>query len=329
MKFNLLLFCFLIVGGSVQAQYSYAKSEEFANIQARPLIVEQLELDTKLIEKWEKKAKKAKKAAEYNAKISKYKAFVTDYNTLMNKAVEEHWGLNSGVTYKTTSEVKQMMKDDSEEYTVLWYSETDSKRRDEYGATYFPNLTAPTLNYSRIEKGRFKTDYCYFMHFSHKRAEKVEYSDFVLSLKLMKQHMDYIVANDKKKYAFHEYAEDQAEENCKDLPNEGLFLRDASIHKKSTLEGINSTYGGTVATLTDEEIQQAIEQNEDRIVGMFFPFSIVVGNSGPLSVGRVQYVRCFVNIKTGKIYTAHGSKMGQFFDAYYREKEFKKYKACD
>ena len=328
MKFNLLLFSFLILTVSVQAQYSYAKSEEFADIQARPLIVEQLEVDANLIEKWEKKAKKKKNAAEYTAKINKYKSFVSDYNNLMKKAIEEHWGLNSGVTYKTTSEVKQMIKDDSEEYTVLWYSETDSKRRDDYGATYFPSLTVPTLNYSRIEKGRSKTDYCYFMHFSHNREEQVKYSDFVLSLKLMKQHMEYIVAEDKRKYAFHEYAEDQAKENCKDLPKQGLFLTEGSIHKKATLGGINSNFGGEIAMLTDEEICQAIEQDEDRIVGLFFPFSIAVGGVGPVSVGRVQYVRCFVNIKTGKIYTAYGSKMGQFFDAYYREKEFSKYGVC-
>ena len=141
--------------------------------------------------------------------------------------------------------------------------------------------------------------------------------------------MDYIVANDKRKYDFYEYAIDQAEENCKDLPKQGLFLRDASIHEKFKLSEINAAFGGTVATLTDEEICQAIEQNEDRIVGLFFPFSIAVGSVGPLSAGRIQYVRCFVNIKTGKIYTAHGAKMGQLYDPYFSEKEFKKYSECD
>jgi len=159
---------------NVQSQYSFAKSEEFEDIQSRPLIVEQLELDQKLIAKWKKKAKKPKNSREYNAKISKYKTFVTDYNTMMKRAVEEHWELNSEFIFKTTSEVNQLMKDDSEEYTVLWYDETDSGKKNDFGATFFPNQTVPTLKYSRSEKGRFKTDYCYFMHFSNRNTHVKE-----------------------------------------------------------------------------------------------------------------------------------------------------------
>jgi len=113
------------------------------------------------------------------------------------------------------------------------------------------------------------------------------------------------------------------------LPQEGLFLRDASIHKKASLATINKNFSGSdIKTLTDEQICEAIEKSETKVVGMFFPYSIAAGNIGPVSKARIQYVRCFIDLNSGKIYTAHGAKAAQFYDPYYRDSEFKKYSSC-
>lgn len=328
---SLLFIFFIALNFSVQAQYSYAKPDEFSEIKSRTLIVELIELDDKIIENWEKKKSKAKKKEKidkFQKKIDDYNSFITDYNNLIKKAIEEHWKVNPNVIYKTTSEVIDLIKNDSEEYTVLWFSETDSKRKDGYGATYFPDLTVPTLNYSRIEKGRRKTDYCYFMHYTNDRNNKIKYSDFVLSLKLMDLHIDYIVANKKKKFSFHEYVLEISKENCKEFSGQTAFIQDEAVHKNTNISEINNSSSGSISTLTDEEISLAIETNEDKIVGFFFPFSIAVGKMGPAAVGRVQYVRSFVNISSGKIYTNRGGRMGQLFDPYYRSKEFEKYDNC-
>ncbi len=331
MKLKLFFTAFFLFSIHIQAQYSYARANDYPDIKNRPLIVEMIELDNKLIEKWEKKKSKAKsekKASEYQDKIDKYTVFVTDYNNLIKKAVESHWNINPELIYKTTSEVKELMKKKSEEFTVLWYSETNSKRMDEYGFTYFPNFTVPTLNYSRIEKGRFKTDYCYFIHYTHNRNDKIKYSDFVLSLKLMKQHMDYIIENDKKKFSFHKYVMEQSVKNCSDFSGITAFIQEEAIYEKTNASELNNIFSGEIKSFSDEEISKAIEEGEDRIIGFFFPFSIVVGNMGPASVARIQYVRSFVDTKTGKIYTSMGGKMGQFFDPYFRENEFEKYDNC-
>lgn len=314
-----------------QAQISNAKAEDYADMKSRTLIVEMLEIDNKLIEKWEKKKSKEKKedkVAEYQDKIDKYEAFVTDYNNLIKEAIQNHWKVNPEVIYKTTSEVKELIKGDTEEYTVLWYSETNSKRQDGYGFTYFPSLTVPTLNYSRIEKGRIKTDYCYFINYTHNRNDQIKYSDFVLSLKLMNQHMDYIVENNKKKFSFHKYVLEVSPQNCPEFSGNTAYIQKEAIHEKTSLSEINANFSGEIKTLSEKDISIAIENEEDRIIGFFFPFSIVVGNFGPATTARIQYVRSFINVKTGEIYTNMGGKNGQLFDAYFREKEFGKYDSC-
>ena len=170
MKSYIFLFTLIFTSLSLQAQFSYAKADDYTEIKSRPLIVELLEVDEKLVANWEKKKNKEKKEdkkAAYQDRIDKYAVFVNDYNELIKEAVENNWKNNPSVVYKTTAEVKELMKSKSEEYTVLWYSETNSKRQDEFGFTYFPDFTVPTLNYSRIEKGRIKTDYCYFILIIH------------------------------------------------------------------------------------------------------------------------------------------------------------------
>ena len=234
MKIKLLLTALLsIFFIQLNAQISYAKAEDFPDMKGRTLVVELLELDEKQIAQWEKKrdkAKKAEKKDEFQHNIDSYTNFVTTYNESIKKAIGEYWDVNPGVEYKTTSEVDQLMKDKSEDYTVLWYSESDSNRRDDFGYKYFPYLTVPTINYSRSEKGRRKTDYCYFLHFTHDRNDELRYSDLAFAMRLMKDHMAYIEANGKKKYTFHKYVLDTSEENCKDLNAQPLFIQEGAVH---------------------------------------------------------------------------------------------------
>ena len=332
MRTCFFLIALLFTSLTIQAQISHAKADDYADIKSRPLIVELLEVDEKLLANWEKKKKKEKKEEKktaYQDRIDKYSIFVNDYNKLIKDAVENHWNINPEVIYKTTSEVKALMKSKSKEYTVLWYSETNSKQQDAFGFTYFPDFTVPTLNYSRIEKGRFKTDYCYFINYTHKRDDVIKYSDFVISLILMDQHIAYIIENDKKsKFSFHKYVLEISSQNCSEFSGKTAYIQKEAIHEKTSLSEINAVFSGEIKTLTDHEISESIDNEEDKIIGFFFPFSIVVGSIGPATKARIQYVRSFVNTKTGEIYTNMGGKNGQYFDPFFREKEFKKYNNC-
>ena len=60
---------------------------------------------------------------------------------------------------------------------------------------------------------------------------------------------------------------------------------------------------------------------------------IAQGSSSAISVigittSRILYLKSFINVKTGKLYTCFGTVTGEFNDPYYRVKEFTKYGRC-
>ncbi|MCH2234734.1 MAG: hypothetical protein MK078_10845 [Crocinitomicaceae bacterium] len=322
----------LFIVGNCLAQVTYAKPEEISEIKSRPLIVELLEKDQKLIDDWAKKKSKTKKSEEkskYTEMEAEYLAFIDSYNDHIKSAIEKLWNLNEKVEYKTASEVAALRKSKSTKYSVLWFSESSSTYSDEFGAKYFPDLTIPTMNYSRIEKGKVKVDYSYFMHYTgHREQNTLNLSDITFSLMLMKMHLAEIEKTGNKKYQFQQFAKDQAEKFCKELGSKELIISEKTIHSKTSLSEIKRNYSGDVVSMTEDEISNAIEKGEDKIIGLCIPTSIAAGSAGPLSVARILYLKCFVNVSNGKIYTAFGSNMGEFNDPYYRAKEFGKYGKC-
>ncbi|HYG49810.1 MAG TPA: hypothetical protein VD905_02855, partial [Flavobacteriales bacterium] len=248
MKKHILL---TVLGGFLafnytNAQVTYAKPEEFKEIKKRTLIVQMLEEHPDDIADMQKKIDKEKKAdkkAELEAELKAARAFVTDYNKYMKEAVEKHWGLNAKVEYKTVSEVAALRKSKSTNYTVLFYSESSSQRRDANGFRYFPELSIPTLNYSRIESGTVKVDYSYFIQFAGFRSEGgFRMADAVMSLKMMKNHIAEIEKQSKKNYTFKEYAEDQAKANCSQAKGKTVKMSRNSVHKKSTEDELRQDY---------------------------------------------------------------------------------------
>ena len=325
----------ILLSNTTIAQQTYAKPEEIKLIKERPLIVELLELDTDQINSWNKKVekfkgKKPEKATEYSDKISYYTAFVKNYNIYIKNVMENDWSFNNDIIFKTTSEVMELRKN-SKEYSIFWYSETSSKKRDDYGFKYFPNLNIPTLNYSRIEKGTNKIDYSFFMPYAeNRRMNEIKKSDLQLSILLVKNHLLEIEKTGNKKYTFKKYAKDQAEKNCKDLSKFIVNICELEIHKKSTFSEIKSNYtAGEIAKISDEEISKSINNKDDKTIGFFIPWSIAVGKAGPITSARIMYIKAFINVKTGTIYSCRGTKMGEFYDPYFRNNEFKKIGICN
>jgi len=337
MKTRLIIFLAIcILANPLKAQITCAKPEEFKLIKKKPLIVEQLQVDSKLIEKWEKKKGKAKNSEtrnRYDDMIVEYEKFVNDYNANIKEAVEKCWDLNENVVYKTTSAVKKLRKE-SKRYAVLWFSETSTNKTDDYGFKYFPDLTIPTLNYSRIENGTVKVDYSFFMPYTGRREEnEIKTGDLILALKLMKNQIAEIEKTGNKKYTFKKYAEDMGDKNCKELKGLKLIVPATAIHKSSNLGVINRAYkAGDVEKRSEEEITQMIENEEDVVVGFAIPYDIAAGsiNVGvELSAARILCMRAFINVKTGKIYAVKGVDMGEFNDPFFRAKEFNKLGVCN
>lgn len=76
-----------------------------------------------------------------------------------------------------------MLKSNKENYTVLYFSESVSEMKDDYGLTFFPDLTIPTLNYSRIEKNHLRVDYSFFIPNLGGQSNKITEAHLLLSLK--------------------------------------------------------------------------------------------------------------------------------------------------
>ncbi|MBL4654290.1 MAG: hypothetical protein JKY33_00520 [Bacteroidia bacterium] len=331
-KTTLIVIAIWLMSSSAMAQVTYAKPEEIKLIKKRPLIVELLELDPKNIEKWEKKKTKSKKpkvVERYSEMIIEYTQFVEDYNNYIKIAVEKHWDLNAKIEYKTFSEVKKLRKS-SKTHAVLWFSESSSSYSDEYGFKYFPNLTIPTLNYSRIEKGQVKVDYSFFIPYTGSREKnEIMLGDLLISLKLMKLHLSEIEKLGEKKYNFKKFATAKAKENCSKATGKKLKLPKNLIQKNANIAEFNTAYkSGDVTMCTDEVVMKAIESEDDVIIGFTIPYSIAAGSMGPLSMARILFFRSFIHIKSGDIVTAKGVAMGEYNDSFYRKKEFTTYGVC-
>jgi len=329
--FFIIVSLFFFATEQLSAQVVYAKADEFKSIKKRKLIVEQLEVDQALIASWQKKKGKTKKpelATRYGEMISEYKKFVADYNGHIKSAVESIWLLNEEVVYKTTSEVKALRKSKSERYSVLFFSESTTNKTDDFGHKYFPNLSIPTLNYSRIESGTVKVDYSFFMAYTgHREANELQLADVLLSLRLIQNQIAAIEKTVNNRYTFKSFASDEGKANCGTLKGATVHIDENSIHKKSTLAEINAAYSGTVKLLSNQEITTAIENEEDIIIGFFIPNTIAAGSVGStvqISSGRITYLHVFLNVKTGEVLSCTGTSMGEFNDIWFRSGPFSK-----
>jgi len=325
MRLKLLFFVGLLL--SLQPYFSqetYAKPEDFKALKNRPLIVQTMEVKESVIstiKKKKAKAKKPEKIKKYEKMIIDYRNFVKSYNTNIKIAIEKYWKLNTEILYKTKEEVEKIKDKKSSKYAIFWYSASTTSGS---GSIFNPSLSIPTLNYNRSEKGDVKIDYTFFMPYLNKKENVVTLADFILSLKLMQNHIESIEKTGKKRYTFKDYAKEEAKKNCKDLAKKDLVISATDIHKKATLSQIDLAYkNGKVIKYTDEEIIKAIENEEDVIIGFSIPFMIVDS-----SISRILFFKSFINVKTGKIYTCFGTVTGELNDPYFRVKEFTKYSKC-
>jgi hypothetical protein len=314
------------------AQVVYAKPEEFKELKSRILLVQLLEEDADYVKDMEKKIAKEKKAADKakaQQELDDTRAFIKNFNTYMKDALTKYWDLNKNIEYKTISEVKALRKAKSNKYTILFYSESSSNKTDAYGFKYFPELSIPTLNYSRIEEGEVKVDYSFFMPAT---TGKFSYGDIILSVKLIKNHIAEIEKSAKKKYTLKDYAGDEGKNNCSQLKGLPVKIDKVLMHDKTTEADMKSNYtGGKLEFVSGADISKAIEAEEDAVYGFAIPATVLTGSTGgaiSVSSARISYYRCFINVKTGKIYSCNGTDMGQFNDRYFRPKEMRSISEC-
>jgi hypothetical protein len=235
-------------------------------------------------------------------------------------------GLNPKIEFKTTTEVKKLRKAKSKAYTVLFYSESSS-RSNEAGFRYFPDMTIPTLNYSRIEEGTVGVDYSFFMPYTNQRAltNKLMLADLIISLKIMKNQIAEIEKLHKNGYTTKEYLKDQAKSNNKLVRSQKLYMDKGLIHKKTSEQEIKASYNGEITFVSSNEIANMIESEKEGLISMSIPSTIRVSSGGIIQVARIEYYRSFIDAKTGIAYTCEGTSLGELIEPRYRSKEFSRY----
>lgn len=317
----------------LNAQKTKAKPGDFQEIRNRPLIIEQLELDEIKMKKLEKKIKNkfnstnpksVEKGMALRQELVDYQEFVSNYNNYIIEALRNHFIAHDTIIYKTTSELKIIRKSKSKEYSVLMFSET--------GATSI-EVYCPTLIYTRNEK---KIDYSFFM--PHDDKYNIQLSNLILTFKLMKNHINFIMTMNRVKYSFVDYANEQAGLNCSLLSGLKLYINENQIHEKSSIDGINDRYmPGEVISVSEEEFNELIYNEEDVFIGLIMPSDVYEIVDEDMDDSFVDYDKLFVNAKTGVVYISRKSNFpivglvlfpSSSIRPNFREKEFSKFGLC-
>jgi hypothetical protein len=314
--------------GITYGQTTKASPEEFKDIKARPLIVELLEIDDEFIQSRQKQLDKAKKAeakAEIQADIDNHKNFVDGYNKAIQNLAQRFWDLNKSIEYKKRSEVDKLREGKSNQYTVLFFSESSTSVTNN-GHTFRPGINLPTLNYSRLEKNGGKVDYSFYIPST---GNELSDADLIISLKIMKNHIATIEKSGESGYTTKDYGKDQAKSNCSKLPGKTLLLDKASLNEKATAdEIIAANTNSKIQVASADEIRAAINANEDKVVALNIPYAIKATSGSALSVARVQYMKTLVNSATGEIYYVNGASTGEMYDGVWRTNQISKIGNC-
>ena len=115
------------------------------------------------------------------------------------------------------------------------------------------------------------------------------------------------------------------------MENFTLKLDRDHIFKNTSIEDINTKYvNGKVDQVSDNEINDIVIKNEDELVSFVVPFDVHTASNSAvtISMARGQYLKLFVNAKTGVIFTSKGSSVGEMYDPFFRLKPFSKYGVC-
>ncbi len=292
---------FLGICSMINAQEINAKAKDFKDIIQRPLIIELLELDQDQVDFYDKRIEKAKNEeikSKYVEERKMFEDFVEVFNNSIPELIAVDFDLHPSYKTMSRSEVDDLRKDDSNEFTVLSFNE--------YTITGAGGLSIPTLRYGRIESK--KADYTFFLPYTEYEAEmNAEKSDFSLALKIMKEHIKSMELSDKNIYTFWEYAKDQVSENCNKTSEYKLNLENASLGKKESDNSMKAVYKGDLDVLSDEEFSFLLDEGRDELVGISIPNGIKVGstqNGSAISVktANVNYNWYLINVKSGEIY---------------------------
>ena len=320
-KTILLILCLVSFFAKAQiSSYFHGDSKDFIDLKTRPLIVELLEEDEKIL----KKLDKPKKAEE----LQSYKKMIKFYNDEIVIYAKKYWTLNKNIEFKKASEVESLKKANNKSFAIL-----RNLRLNDIDLDFRSNLYLNVIVYSKIESNKDKADSQVYLPVSYKKKDVfLDEADYKYSLNVLQNNINYIIS-EKKNINSEDYVKEMAKGNCSLVKNKTLLVKESLLYEKVKKEDCLKKYGGKAIIASDEEINKAfVEKDKDKVVLFSVPYEIGKGQIGPLGQSFMMSYKVIVDCETGKILYLFMPKgfaaMGQNISYFMIDKDFENIKNC-
>lgn len=279
---------------------------EISELKKRPLIIESIPLLPESTEN------------------EKTNSEIKNFNETLKSSIEKFWFSNADISVKSLEEVESLRKKGNNKYAVIYLSTYNRKYKPDIWSNdpskgveqdFLPENEIRVLNYSKIESGE-KPTYSFYMPDLGKNITKLPTeSEVILSVKMMKNHIEESETQQKKAYNFKSYSKDQAKLNCPNIDNQTLYINKDIAGKMTltlTLKPLSeSDYkealkSDNVKIISNAEINDKIKNEDDVLISIAIPDEVAVSTTTQ-SLNRKMYFRIFVNAKTGVIYSFAGA----------------------
>ncbi|WP_299675402.1 hypothetical protein [uncultured Tenacibaculum sp.] len=328
------------------------KLEELKELKSRALVVAIFEEDKDYTERLAKKiskAKKEKKKEKLQRELSGYVDHINYFNKTIKEVIPEYWKLNSieDVKYLTGKEIEELRKEKNTDYAILDLREDEVVTTDAFGRFFDLNVNAVTYGFS--EKKRRKSVYNnYFINTNYNLPEKYkgQQEEYVEALKREKEGKEKILSKENivctltliqnhinkaielnKKISFEDFALEQVQNNCSELKGKKVLFQSAIVHGK-ILDQLKEFYSlGEIELVSSERIAEALNNNEDVIIGFPIIKRLVKmkGSFGPVGSVTVRPMdnKALMNAKT-KEFVGLVKHSGLLAFRDFRKKDFQK-----
>ncbi len=277
------------LGRSQVSSYFHGDSKDFVELKNRPLIVELLEEDEKVLRKLDK----PKRADELEA----YKKMIKLYNEDIVVYAKKYWILNTNIEVKKQSEIESLKKTKNKSYAVL-----RNLRLKDIDFDFRSKLYVNAFVYTRIESNNEKPDSKAYMPVFSKNPDILLYeSDYKFSLELLQANIEYIISN-KKTINSEDYIKAMAKGNCSTIQNKTILIKESLLYEKETKENCIKAYNGKCKFVSDEEFNRAfLDKDKDKVCMFSIPWEIGKGSIGPLNQSFIMSFKTIVDCETSKI----------------------------
>ena len=315
---TLLTFLFILISIYSYGQRSHAEPTDFPELFKRPLLVEMLEENEKIVKHLEKIAKKHPSA------VNDYRSFIQNYNKNMRTAVAKFWVLNKDIEFMTTSKIDSLAHTKYFHYACLYYSEAAEQFVDYKTGQ---NLVVPTLNYSRLEHHTRKVDYSIYLPVSFlKPQDNYIETDLIFGIQFIQRNIEYMVEKNKKMSAS-VYAK-QFGTHCTQLEHKTLLLDKDAMEDSLSLSEIRNNYKYKFNIVSAENINSAVENSSvENAYLVSMPYELTAAG-GPGTSSQIMCMRLIIDSKNGNILSSLGTAVRENDTNIFLTKDFAVCETC-